>query len=319
MLLRRRLATVLSAVLVTGLVALPAFAQDAPEGFSGEQCEEAVAAVLAGEETDVSFIIPDGVGTVEEYLAALDAAGVSLEEICSIYILGGVLPASQDFILSDPIAECVGIVPFLRLTPIIPFETEEVTLSFVDLSGDEQPNAADLGTYEGTDTDGNEVTGIIRSQTVIDTSEVEEGQVFDILWPGMELDDDGEPIKWPGWDPVLNDAGETIGWEQVDDGFNWARTEVVGDLGVFAEFNPETDLSFVTYPPPTSDCADPEQTEVEGVQLISQPAPSGEEPAVLGRQLARTGLDAALLIFGGLALLGLGVVSVMRTRPARQR
>ncbi|MCC5947011.1 MAG: hypothetical protein JJT89_01030 [Nitriliruptoraceae bacterium] len=328
--MRSRLTTLIAVVLSVGLLAVPAAAQVtdetgngviAGEGFTIEQCITAILQVqedLVGSEfedidlSDFDFgALPDDV--IERLLRTESA-----EVVCEGYITS-VLPIAQNFVLSDPVAECISVVPYLFFTPIIPFDADTITVRFIDTTGEDRPNSENLGTYDGEDEDGNAVQGVVRYEEVIDTSDFADGDVYTVLWPGMELDENGDPIKWPNWEPEF-DGDDIIGWNQVDDGFEWARASELGELGVVAEVNPETDLYFVTYAPPDSGCADPEPVEdpeVEGIQLVRD---GGEEAAeVLGRTLARTGIDALWLALAGLLLLGLGTVSVMRTRTARQR
>ncbi|SMD33285.1 Ig-like domain (group 3), partial [Reichenbachiella faecimaris] len=79
-----------------------------------------------------------------------------------------------------------------------------------------------------------------------------------LLWPGAEVDADGNGIAWPGWDLV-----DGI-WIQIEDGL---RNEMTVRISV----NPESSLS-VSYPPATPACAaqpfnpfDDEDTDGDGI------------------------------------------------------
>jgi hypothetical protein len=66
------------------------------------------------------------------------------------------------------------------------------------------------------------------------------------IYPGAEVDDEGNAIDWPGW--LLNSAGFWV--PDLSDAF------FRDGLTVVAEINP-TATANVTYPPQTSACANP--------------------------------------------------------------
>lgn len=251
-------------------------------------------------------------------------------------------PEEGSIELSSPESICAVVdIPYLTFSATF---TGSTLLSFVDTSGLERADAADLGAFSGQyasdDGDGSAVSGVIRAQFDI---EVAGGEVVDVLWPGMELDADGNPVSWPGWAPIFDD-GTIVGWDEVDDGFAWARTQDATELGVFAT-TPDgdtTDLYPVTYVAPEEICSDPPDVEVggeveerpegadtdtddtEGTDPGTDPGPDttaedpigAAPPQVLGVSLVRTGADALLVALAGLGLLGLGFVALRRTRES---
>lgn len=294
--MRTRVGATVASVALLITTAVPAVAQ---EGFSedAESCAAAVAAL------DDSLLAPISDELPRPTLEELLERGLSPDEICTIYG-ADVLPDVQELQLLGPLAGCEADIPFLQFQA--PIDTDEIELSFVEVGAE--------GDYEGVDEDGEAVTGAIRdTRTVALTGDPLE--VYSLLWPGMELNAEGRPIRWPNWEPVFadpsDDTSDILTWEQVDDGFGWARTQVRGELGVFASFNPETALYYVTYPPPDTECADPPQVEVEGVTITQ---PGAQPPQVLGVTLARTGANLLLMAALGAAVLALGVVAVRRPR-----
>lgn len=242
------------------------------------------------------------------------------------------------FELTSPEAVCVDLdIPYLRFSTTF---TGSMVLSFVDTSGEQRPGADDLGSFDGAyANDGGSASGVIRAQYDVD---VAGGEVIELLWPGMVLDDDGEPIAWPNWEPVFGDGGEVIGWDEVDDGFSWARTQEASELGVFATLGDDTtDLYAVTYVDPDEVCFDPDETEVGGIieedpdpDVVDPGTDTGTEVApevtereeavgaaptqVLGVSLVRTGIDAIVLALVGIGLLGLGFLAIRRTREQQR-
>jgi hypothetical protein len=294
--MRRHGTALLSSLVLLVATAFPAFAQ---EGFGGdaESCAAAVEAL------DDSLLAPISDDLPRPTLEELLDRGLTPDEICTIYG-ADVLPDVQELQLLGPLAGCQADIPYLQFQA--PIDTDEIELSFVEVGAE--------GEYEGVDEDGETVTGAIRDTRTVDLTG-DPLEVYSLLWPGMELNADGRPIRWPNWEPVFadpnDDTSDIVTWEQVDDGFDWARTQVRGELGVFASFNPETALYYVTYPPPDTECADPPEVEVAGI-TITRP---GAQPAeVLGVSLARTGADVLLLAVLGAGILALGVVAVRRPR-----
>ncbi|MFY0653953.1 MAG: tandem-95 repeat protein [Cyclobacteriaceae bacterium] len=62
-----------------------------------------------------------------------------------------------------------------------------------------------------------------------------------LLWPGAELDNDGNPIAWPGWDFV-----DGV-WIQINDGLR-------PEMELVVSLNPSTQV-VVSYPPATPTCS----------------------------------------------------------------
>ena len=110
-----------------------------------------------------------------------------------------------------------------------------------------------------------------------------------VLWPGAEVDSDGNPVDWPGW-TQLPDGSWVVG-----DQWDWVRPSV----DVKFKVNPEMTVN-VAYPPSSPNCT----TD-----------PPGEEPPP---ELSATGSNATVpLLVGGAGLVALGVLLV--TLVARRR
>ncbi|MEQ6117880.1 cadherin-like domain-containing protein, partial [Reichenbachiella sp. MALMAid0571] len=62
-----------------------------------------------------------------------------------------------------------------------------------------------------------------------------------LLWPGAEVDGEGNPIAWPGWDFV-----DGV-WIQINDGLR-------PEMELVISVNPETMVT-VSYPPATPTCS----------------------------------------------------------------
>jgi hypothetical protein len=102
-----------------------------------------------------------------------------------------------------------------------------------------------------------------------------------VLWPGAVVDEDGNPLDWPGW--RLED-GE---WVEGDE-FDWVRPSV----DVRMEVNPEVTLT-AAYPPSSPSCA----TNPPGTP---EPGPSG----------SASGGSPGTSATSGLAVTGAGVTTV---------
>ena len=331
--MKRRMtsATLMVAVLLLGVFAVPATAQevgDTVNGTTAETCAIAVAAAYGAAGSDDIFerFAPffeggtfegdvaeeDEQALIDEVIAFLTEEGflddeTDFADICGIYL--EVLPELLGFEVAGPVSFCEADVPFLELRLTLP--VDEVELSWVQVTDDLDGVDAD-DVYEGEDEFGDEVTGIIRKAETVQVDPNEDG-FTPVLWPGMVLDDDGDPVAWPGFAPVFEDPDDinsaVLEWDEVDDGFrDWARAQPEDrTLGVFAEFNPTTPLAYTGYPPADAECAGPPEVEVLAA-VQTQPT------EVLGVTLQRTGVDAAIIALIGAALLGLGVVAVRRTR-----
>ncbi len=120
-------------------------------------------------------------------------------------------PPSIDVTVLKPV--CDGDVPYLQYS-VVPTGTpnDTVTITWQNPSGDDVV-LADLP-----------LTGRV-------------------LWPGAEVDADGNPADWPGW---RLEGGEWV----VGDEFDWVRPSV----DVLFQVNPEATKT-VGYPPSTPSCS----------------------------------------------------------------
>ena len=106
-----------------------------------------------------------------------------------------------------------------------------------------------------------------------------------ILWPGAEVDANGNAIDWPGWEQT-----NTGLWVPDD-----SDTILREGLTVLFEINPSA-TAFVEYPPATAVCADPEN---------APPPP---------QSLPRTGSGVSQVLQIGAALLVAGLIAFVATR-----
>lgn len=125
-----------------------------------------------------------------------------------------------------------------------------------------------------------------------------------VLWPGATVDANGNPTDWPGWTQLA--SGE---WVEGDE-FDWARPSVTMTFQV----NPVAQ-AVVAYPVATAACvAGPTGgTSSAGVTQVSAVSTSVST-------LSSTGATVTplLAIAGGLVVVGLGAVLVVRRRQAVQ-
>ncbi|MFF2493135.1 hypothetical protein [Agromyces sp. NPDC058064] len=108
------------------------------------------------------------------------------------------------------------------------------------------------------------------------------------LWPGAEIDENGDPIAWPGWTELADGT-----WVLDPSApFYDLRSEAVAEIRI----NPSNDAD-VVYPPPTPNCnAAPDQP--------SKPAkPAG---------LAETGVETSAMLPIGAMLVLLGAAVIAR-------
>ncbi len=91
-----------------------------------------------------------------------------------------------------------------------------------------------------------------------------------LLWPGAEIDDEGNPVDWPGWSFV-----DGV-WVEGDE-FDWVRPSV--QVRFEADADAEATVT-VDYPPSSPDCdANPPEGEVGGVtDLRRDPPADGHGP-----------------------------------------
>jgi hypothetical protein len=125
-----------------------------------------------------------------------------------------------------------------------------------------------------------------------------------LLWPGAEVDSEGEAVDWPGWQFI---DGR---WVELDDGFAFTRDNVL----VRVELNPTAEER-VAYPPPTSDCAGPNAEVLDLV--LERPDPSTTDVASASSVLALTGTEVVGLTAAAVVLMGVGGVLAGRSRRKR--
>ncbi|GAA1777497.1 DUF11 domain-containing protein [Agromyces lapidis] len=112
------------------------------------------------------------------------------------------------------------------------------------------------------------------------------------LWPGAEVDADGNPTDWPGW-TLLADGTWVL---DPSAPFYDLRAEAVAEIRI----NPSNDAD-VVYPPPTPNCnAAPDQP--------SKPSSTPSTPS----GLAESGVETSAMLPLGALLMLLGVAAVAR-------
>ncbi len=161
-------------------------------------------------------------------------------------------------------AVCRGDVPWLDYT-LTPEGTPNTTATLTWIN----PNGADIVT-----------TNLPLSGSV--------------MWPGAEVDANGNAVDWPGWN-LVNGV-----WVEGD-AFDWVRP----DVQVLFQVNPETQIA-VHYPEATAPCAGPEISVVK----------ADEDASVV---LAATGSDIKPLLLAGSGLLLVGAVLLAARAASRRR
>jgi LPXTG-motif cell wall-anchored protein len=111
------------------------------------------------------------------------------------------------------------------------------------------------------------------------------------LWVGAVVDEDGNPLDWPGWTQL--DDGT---WVEGDE-FDWVRPAV----DIVVTVNPDFELT-VDYPPSSPICD-------------ANPPQNGDEPGE--PTLPDTGGNAPLALAGGGLLLGGAALMLLGRRSAR--
>lgn len=127
-----------------------------------------------------------------------------------------------------------------------------------------------------------------------------------IYWPGTVIQN-GVVVDWPGW--TQNPDGT---WEQFD-AYSYTRPSVRIEF----EVNPSVG-TVVSYPPATSACANPPQSEVLGVTTTSHVLAAPDTQSAV---LAVTGANSwpLLAAAGAAVLLGSGMVALSVRRAHRAR
>ncbi|QTN39610.1 tandem-95 repeat protein [Cryomorphaceae bacterium] len=96
-----------------------------------------------------------------------------------------------------------------------------------------------------------------------------------VLWPGMVVDNNGNPLDWPGW--ILQNGI----WVPGADGFEGLRPEAVVTFSI----NPSATVT-LTYPPATPACgAEPPSNPIAVNDTVSTPQDVGISIAVLNNDL----------------------------------
>ncbi|HEY0188786.1 MAG TPA: peptidase [Cellulomonas sp.] len=138
----------------------------------------------------------------------------------------------------------------------------------------------------------------------------------EVLWPGTVVEN-GVVVDWPGW------TRNADGTYTEGDEYTWTRTGVQ----ILFQVNPSA-TTIVAYPPATSLCAGPVQSEVLAVdpsdpEATTTSAVLADDPGtgLASSVLAATGLTAGPALAIGVALLGGGALLVLlaarRRRQAR--
>ena len=188
-------------------------------------------------------------------------------------------PTTEPFVFGAAATVCVAEVPTIRIT---------FANTFPDLAGL-------TGTLTMSDVDGN----VVSTQSLV----YEPGTTVDLLYPGTSVNPDGSIDDVPGW--ILTDDGLWVrdpSDEFLREGINLTYT-----------VNP-TATAFVTYPPESSECANPENPPGTTNPPLTISTPSPEDGV-----LPFTGTDVPVkplsFIAGALGLLGL--VLLVATRKGR--
>ena len=195
---------------------------------------------------------PDGDGYVEvtpgthNVQIVVDATGAVIFDE-DIEVPGCFAEPAFGVVINEPI--CDGDVPYLAYNVTITGGTgsETLTITFVNPDGDDFV-----------------YTGLALG----------EGRV---LWPGAEVDGDGNPIDWPGWTQLPDGT-----WVEGDE-FDWVRPSVT----VIFAVNPEATFE-VDYPPSSPDCdANPPDTPSGSVGGLT-PTPTLPPTDTFGGQATPT-------------------------------
>ncbi|MBN0038633.1 hypothetical protein JN535_00400 [Cellulosimicrobium cellulans] len=235
-------------------------------------CEAGATPVAPENSADVTYLVrTDGVLATPTAgnVFGEDLAGYQLlEDGSALFPIEALRPAAEecDLVPGDIASLCEGDVPYLAYEVALP---EGVTVD------DENPlTITFLNPGDGEDWT---VTG--------------QPLAGRILWPGASAD---EPQQWPGW--LLTDDGTYV---ETEGNYAWTRDGV----DVLFEVNPSYSTR-VSYPPATSECANPPAGAVGGVEA-GGPTPSGPALASTGATVAGAAAFAALLVGGGALVLWL--------------
>jgi len=203
--------------------------------------------------------------------------------------------------------ECQAEVPFIVIT---------FANTFPDLAGD-------VGTlFIEAASDGSDVGEVELAY--------EPGATIEILYPGAEVDDEGNIIDLPGW--TLQDNGLWV----IDESDAFLReglvlTYVLGDETATAEVAYPPESSLCANPPenpppttpPTTPPTEPTTPTTDGNPPLSPPvAPPGQNPPPAGGStptLPRTGSDIGMQTTAGIALLLGGGTLLLTTSPKVRR
>lgn len=127
-----------------------------------------------------------------------------------------------------------------------------------------------------------------------------------VLWPGAEVDEDGQAVDWPGW--TLAPDGVT--WLEGDE-WGWVRPEVPLTFNVNS-----TAVITAYYPEAIAPCAGPPTTVVSAADST---AVSADDATPVSAVLSTTGSESLrlLLAAAGLLLAG-GLILFVRTSLRRR-
>jgi hypothetical protein len=188
------------------------------------------------------------------------------------------LPAGQPFSFGAATTVCVREVPTIRITFVTPAQ-------FPSLVGQ-------TGTLTMADVNGN----VVSTQPLVYTP----GATVDLLYPGTRVNADGTIADVPGWN--LNSAGFWV--RDPSDAF------LREGINLTYVLNP-TATAFVTYPPESANCANPDGPFPPGVT----PPPPGTRPPTPGQPPSQPGLPATgnsnADLMAALAFLSLGLGSLL--------
>jgi len=230
-----------------------------------ESCEADAVPVKPTDSPEVTYLVrTDGVLATPAtgFVFGADLAGYQLlDDGSALFPIADLQPAAEDcaLVAGEITAVCEGDVPYLGYAVSLPAGIE------VD---DETP----------------------LSITFLNPGDGENWTVTDqplsgrVLWPGASAE---EPRQWPGW--LLTEDGSYV---ETEGNYAWTRDGVE----VLFEVNPSYS-TVVSYPPATSECANPPAGTVGVVDAAAPPA--GPALATTGATVAGAAAFAALLVGGG--------------------
>jgi hypothetical protein len=179
---------------------------------------------------------------------------------------------------------CVEGVPFIEIT----FGNRP------DLDGE-------VGSLSFTSADGQDIGAV--------DVEFQSGETVQIIYPGAEVDENGVPIDFPGWE--LNADGFWV----IDESDAFLRDGLV----LTYTLGEETATAEVTYPPETEACADPDGPFPPGVTApptVPSEAPVATPAASSGGSPPVTGFELVGLVGAAVVAILAGVAGMLARRRA---